>query len=129
LGDLSFYAKIELYIMEVIKAMDQPELDSFVEKLIDDKNIEGLTPEGRAQIAGELKDELVQQINRAILMELPDEKLDEIDKKLDSGEMKPEDLPGIVENSGVDVAKITMETLLYFKAFYLGKGEEINNEQ
>lgn len=115
--------------MEVLKAMDQPELDSFVEKLIDDKNIEGLTPEGRAQIAGELKDELVQQINRAILMELPDEKLDEIDKKLDSGEMKPEDLSGIVENSGVDVAKITMETLLYFKAFYLGKGEEINNEQ
>ena len=45
--------------------MDQPELDSFVESLIDEKNISGLTPEGRAQIAGEIKDELVQQINRA----------------------------------------------------------------
>ena len=110
--------------------MDQPELDSFVESLIDEKNISGLTPEGRVQIAGEIKDELVQQINRAILMELPDEKLDEIDQKMEAGEMNPEDLQQFVQDSGVDVAKITTETMLYFKAFYLGNGDESGiNEQ
>lgn len=104
--------------------MDQPELDSFVEGLINDKNIEGLTPEGRKQIAGEIKDELVQQINRAVLMELPDDKLDEIDQKLEAGEIQPEELQAIIQDSGVDVAKITAETMLYFKAFYLGRGGE-----
>ena len=104
--------------------MDQPELDSFVEGLINDKNIEGLTPEGRKQIAGEIKDELVQQINRAVLMELPDDKLDEIDQKLEAGEIQPEELQAIIQDSGVDVAKITAETMLYFKALYLGRGGE-----
>ena len=80
--------------------------------------------EGKAQIAGEIKDGLVQQINRAILMELPDDKLDEIDQKMEAGEMNPEDLQQFVQDSGVDVAKITTETLLYFKAFYLGNGDE-----
>lgn len=108
--------------------MDQPELDSFVESLIDEKNISGLTPEGRAQIAGEIKDELVQQINRAVLMELPDEKLDEIDQKLDAGEIAPEELQRIVQDSGVDIAKITTETMLYFKAFYLGNGKPTEGE-
>ena len=89
-----------------------------------------MTPEGRVQIAGEIKDELVQQINRAILMELPDEKLDEIDQKMEAGEMNPEDLQQFVQDSGVDVAKITTETMLYFKAFYLGNGDESRiNEQ
>lgn len=110
--------------------MDQPELDSFVQGLIDKKDIPGLTPEGREQIAGEIKDELIQQINRAILNELPDEKLDEIDQKMNSGDFDPNDLRNIVEGSGVDVAKITTETLLYFEAFYLGKGRESEgNEQ
>ena len=108
--------------------MDQPELDSFVQGLIDEKQISGLTPEGRAQIAGEIKDELVQQINRAVLMELPDDKLDEIDTKLDAGEIKPEELQQLVLDSGVDVAKITAETMLYFKAFYLGKDKPVEGE-
>lgn len=106
--------------------MNQPELDSFIEGLINDKNIEGLTPEGRKQIANEIKDELVRQINHAILMELPDDKLDEIDQKLESGEIKPEELQAIVQDSGVNIAKITTETMLYFKAFYLGSGNETN---
>ena len=97
--------------------MDQPELDSFVEGLINDKNIEGLTPEGRKQIAGEIKDELVQQINRAVLMELPDDKLDEIDQKLEAGEIQPEELQAIIQDSASMWRRLRPRRCFIFRPF------------
>ena len=100
--------------------MNQPELDAFVNSLIDRKNIAGLTPEIRANVASEIKDLLIQQINRAVLERLPDEKLDELNRRMDSGDFGAEDVQLFVNNSGVDIPKIVAETMLYFEAFYLG---------
>ena len=100
--------------------MNQSEIDTFIDNLITDKNLSGLTPEGREQIASELKDALIEQINRAVLNNLSDEKLDELNDLLDKGGMDDEKMHDFIMNSGVDVPKVTTETLLYFRNFYLG---------
>lgn len=103
--------------------MAQDELDSFIDSLIERKNLKGLTPEGREDIANELKDMLVQEINRAIIDALPEDKLNELDELTSRDDYKPEDAQKIIDESGVNVAKITTETMLYFEAFYLGQSE------
>lgn len=103
--------------------MNQDGFDSFIDSLITEKNLRGITPEGRAQVAGELKETLIEQVNRAILNELPDEKLDELNDLLDKGDMNESKMQDFLMNSGVDIPKVTTKTLLYFKAFYLGNGE------
>lgn len=101
--------------------MEQEELDRFVSSLIAEKHIEGITPEGRARVAQEIKEQLVEQINRAVLDRLPDEKLDELNRLMDAGNFGAEDMQNFINNSGVDIPKVTAETLLYFRSFYLGK--------
>ena len=97
------------------------DIDSFIDNLITEKNLRGLTPEGRTQVASELKATITEQINRAILNQLPDEKLDELNDLLDRGDMNEAKMQEFLMNSGVDIAKVTTETLLYFRAFYLGE--------
>jgi hypothetical protein len=106
--------------------MAQDELDSFVDSLIERKNLKGLTPEGREDVANELKELLVEQINRAIIDALPDDKLDELDELTSKDGYTAEDMQKFIADSGVNVAKITTETLLYFESFYLGSGESLN---
>ena len=95
--------------------MDQPEVGAFIDSLIDKKNISGLTDEARASIAGELKELLAQQINRAILAQLSDEKLDELNRRMDSGNFNADDVQKFINNSGVDIPKVTAETMLYLQ--------------
>jgi hypothetical protein len=103
--------------------MAQDELDSFVDSLIEKKNLKGLTPEGRETVARELKELVVEEINRAIVDALPDDKLDELDRITSQENFNPEDVQKLIADSGINTAKITTETLLYFESFYLGRGE------
>ena len=103
--------------------MAQDELDSFIDSLIERKQLKGLTPEGREDIKNELKEMLVKEINTAIIDALPEDKLNELDELTSHDDYKPEDAQKIIDESGVNVAKITTETLLYFETFYLGQSE------
>jgi hypothetical protein len=96
------------------------EVDQFINQIIDEKGIKGLTPEARETVVGEMKSALMTQINRAILMELPDEKLDELNNLMDTEGFGDADMQNFIANSGVDINKITTETMIKFKAFYLG---------
>ena len=104
--------------------MEGNELDQFVNQLIEDKNITGLTPEGREQVASELKELVTEEINRAVLTTMPDNKLDELSALMDSGDFTSDDMQKFIAESGVDLKQITTETLLYFRAFYLGNEQE-----
>ena len=104
--------------------MEGNELDQFVNQLIEDKNITGLTPEGREQVANELKELVTDEINRAVLTAMPDSKLDELSALMDSGDFTSDDMQKFIAESGVDLKQITTETLLYFRAFYLGNEQE-----
>ena len=104
--------------------MAQDELDQYIDSLITRKNLKGLTPEGRGYVAQELKEQLVEQINRAVIDALPDDKLEQLDELSGREDFTAEDMQKFIAESGVDAAKITAETLLYFEAFYLGGGAD-----
>ena len=95
-------------------------LDIFVNQIIDEKGLTGLNEDTRKTVVNELKSALVEQINRAILINLPDEKLDELNNLMDQDGFGDADMQKFIAESGVDVNKITAETMLQFKAFYLG---------
>ena len=99
------------------------DLDNFINSIIEEKNLKGLTPETKTTVANELKSALVEQINRAILLELPDEKLDELDNLMNEEGFGDENMQAFLKDSGVNIEKITAETMIKFKAFYLGSRE------
>ena len=99
------------------------EIDQFINQIIDEKGIKGLTPEARETVVGEMKSALMTQINRAILMELPDEKLDELNSLMDTEGFGDKAMSDFILNSGVNITKIATETMIKFRAFYLGGKE------
>lgn len=101
--------------------MKDDNFDRFVNSLIAEKDLKGLTPEGREQVAAELKNLIAEEVNRALLMELPDDKLDELDKRMNDGPLSETEMQDFLLDSGVDVPKITTKTLMYFRSFYLGE--------
>lgn len=103
--------------------MENKDLDSFVDSLIEDKDIPGLTPEVREQVAEEIKGSIIEQINKAVLMELSDEQLDELNALMDKEGFTEQDMQNFIANSGVDLDRITAETLLYYRSFYLGNNQ------
>lgn len=112
------YAKINITKERDIMGDD---LDTFINQIIDEKGLKGLNDDSRKTVVNELKSNLVEQINRAILMNLPDEKLDELNKLMDTEGFGNEEMQAFIANSGIDINKITTETMLAFKAFYLGQ--------
>lgn len=101
--------------------MNDENFDRFVNSLIAEKDLKGLTPEGREQVAAELKNLIADEVNRAILMELSDEKLDELDKLMNDGPLSESEMQDFLRKSGVDIPKVTTKTLMYFRSFYLGE--------
>ena len=101
--------------------MKDDNFDRFVNSLIAEKDLKGLTPEGREQVAAELKNLIAEEVNRALLMELSDDKLDELDKRMNDGPLSETEMQDFLLDSGVDVPKITTKTLMYFRSFYLGE--------
>ena len=99
-------------------------MDLFVEQMIVDKGLDDLQGEMRDEIRKQLKESLNMQINRAILAELPDDKFDELAKKMEAGELESEEITKAVEEANLDLDKITEETMLKFRELYLNGGEE-----
>lgn len=102
--------------------MAQDELDAYINSLITRKNLGDLAPDERSHIAGELKAQLVEQINRAVLDALPDDKLDELDALSEREGFTAEDMQKFIIDSGVDMAKITTEAVHNFETQYIGEG-------
>ncbi len=99
---------------------DDASLNNFIMDLINEKNLPGLTDERKAEIANEMQDLLIEQINRAIVDVLPDEVLDKLNERMGQPDFDEAEMQKIVADSGIDVEKITADTLVRFRAFYLG---------
>lgn len=99
---------------------DDINLNSFIIDLINEKSFPGLTDERKAEIANEMQDLLIEQINRAIVDALPDEVLDKLNERMEQPDFNEAEMHKIVADSGIDVGKITADTLVRFRAFYLG---------
>lgn len=99
---------------------NQKEIDDFVYGLIDECDYKGLTAENREQVAEEIKELLIRKINEAVLEELPDSELAEIEKLLEK--QTPEanlEIQNIINRNNIEVARIAAEVMVRFRMFYL----------
>ena len=97
-------------------------LDLFVEQMMIDK---GLRNEVDADVFAVLKDDLknrlASQISQAILVQLPDDKLEQLDRDLDNDTIDAEGFEKMVIGAGVDIEKTTQDVMMAFRGVYLGE--------
>ncbi len=103
--------------------MEIQSLDEFIAQLLIDKGITNLEPEIEADLKQEMKTRLEDQINKAAVMQLPEDKASELATLMDDPEFTNEKLTEFMQNSGVNLAEVTLDTMLKLRSFYLGKGE------
>lgn len=99
--------------------MDQDALSKFINDIIDAKNFKTLDGDVRRQLEQDLKNKLLDKIDRAVLGALPENKIDGFNDLLDRNASQQE-VQQYIANSGVDTKKITLETMLRFRSLYLG---------
>lgn len=99
--------------------MQGDELDKFIEDIVAVKQLSGVTDEVRAQLVSDLKQRLLDQINRALIDALPDEQIDAFNALLDEPSSTDETVQQFIVNTGVDVRRVTAETMLRFRDLYI----------
>ncbi|MDO4611515.1 MAG: DUF5663 domain-containing protein [Candidatus Saccharibacteria bacterium] len=97
-------------------------VDDFIESLLKDKGITDLDPEVKEELVADMKQRLMDQINTAAIMQLSEEKVDELNVLLESPDFTAEKMTEFMQNSGVNLTEVTLDTMLKFRSFYLGTG-------
>ena len=95
-------------------------VDQFIEQLIKDKGVSDIDPEILTEMKADMKQKLLDQIDRAAVMKLSEEKAAELAEKVDDPEFTNEKMVEFMTNSGVDLTQVALETMLKFRTFYLG---------
>lgn len=94
-------------------------IDDFIESLLNEKGITDIEPEVRDELKAEMKARLEDQIDRAAVQALSEEKAIELANLVDDPDFTNEKLAEFMQNSGVNLSEIAMETMLQFRNFYL----------
>lgn len=100
------------------------ELDTFIRDIIDTKNLPGLTEEAKGGLLEEMRERLLDQINRALIEAIPEEKIGEFNNLIDNESAPDEEVQGFIASSGVDIQKVTAQTMLNFRGLYLQSANE-----
>lgn len=98
-------------------------MDVYCEGLLAEKGVE-LSGEERDAARSELKERLGLEINRSILAALPDEKFAEIEAVTSDDGVDMDVAERVIKESGIDVNKITEETMGKFRELFLQGGEK-----
>ena len=98
-------------------------VDDFIENLLSEKGITNLEPDVKADLKKEMTDRLVNQINKAAIMQLSEDKAEELTKLIEEPDFTNEKMTEFMQNSGVNLAEVALDTMLKFRNFYLGTGE------
>lgn len=99
--------------------MADDELDKFINEILDAKQLSGVTADVRTQLVSDLKQRLLDQINRALVDAMPDDKITEFNNLLDDENLSDEAVQQFITESGVDVSGVTLQTMLRFSELYI----------
>ena len=109
-----------LNLTERSSKMQMQSIDDFIESILKDKGITDIEPEVKADLIEEMKTRLMDQINKAAVMQLSEEKAAELAEKVKDPEFTNEKITEFMQNSGVNLTQITLDTMLKFRSLYLG---------
>ena len=100
--------------------MEVQSIDDFIEQILNEKGITDVSPDVREQLNEEMKTRLMDQINKAAVMQLSEEKAVELANMVDDPNFTDEKMTEFMKNSGVDLVQVTLDTMLRFRGLYLG---------
>lgn len=105
-------------------------INIFVDGIMNEKGIDAPTEEIHQQIHNEVKNQLLTEIDRSIIGELPDDKLAELSAITEQGGTPdPRAIADAVEEAGLDVLSITAATMGRFRNLYLGRPLDAPDDQ
>ena len=84
--------------------MEMQSVDEFIESLLVDKGITDIEPEIKAELSQEMKTRLLDQINKAAIMQLSEEKAAELASMVDDPNFTNEKMTEFMQTSGVNLA-------------------------
>lgn len=95
-----------------------PSLDNFVDELLAAQGIDQLEPEVRDQLAQDLTDRLNDRLEAAMIVELPENKLPELEALLDQ-QVETNELQKFFAENIVDLPAVLARELAAFRQSYL----------
>ena len=99
---------------------DEETIDLFIEGIMEEKGVSAPTAEIEEDAKNELKDQLLREIDRSLIAELPDDKLEELNRMATAnGQIEPDVIAKMVEESNLDVTDIVGTTMARFREIYL----------
>ncbi len=102
-------------------------VEEFIDQLIDEKDL-NLEDDVRQELKLDMINRLLDQIDKASINALPEDKAIELADKLDDPDFKDEDISEFMKNSGVDLERVALETMVQFRLLYLGGNPAVNTE-
>ena len=100
-------------------------VEQFIDQLIDEKDL-NLEDDVRQELKVDMINRLLDQIHAASINALPEDKVIELADKLDDPDFSDDDLTEFMRNSGVDLEKVALETMVQFRLLYLGGDPEVD---
>lgn len=97
------------------------QLTPFVDTLLKDKNLPGMTQEVFTQLRHDLVRDLRHQIDRALIDAMSDEQIERFTALMDDPDVTSEVLQQFFGDTGVNSAEIIATTMTRFRAYYLGE--------
>jgi hypothetical protein len=101
-------------------------LDEFIAQIIDAKQLPGLTEEVRTDLIADLRKQLLNMIDRALVESLSDEDIDAFTEYMEQADLPDDAAERFLADHGVDVEKVTARVMLQFRDAYLQTYEERN---
>lgn len=109
---------------------DEETIDLFVEGIMEEKGVNAPTEEIRQDLKNDLKNQLLQEIDRSLIAELPDDKLEELNRiVVANGQVDPEVIAKMIQDANLDVTDIVGTTMVRFREIYLGQNKTVSAEQ
>ena len=108
----------------LVNLTDEESINLFIEGLMDEKGINATSEELKKDIFLDLKTRLLEEIDRSLVAELPEDKLDELAKMAaKDGKVAPEVVAKMIEEANLNIEEITGVTMAKFRDLYLGSEE------
>ncbi len=103
-------------------------VEQFIDQLIDEKDL-NLEDDVRQELKVDMINRLLDQIDKASINALPEDKAIELADKLDDPEFTDEQVAEFIRNCGVDMERVALETMMQFRLLYLGGNPNVNTDE
>jgi len=102
-------------------------VEQFIDQLIDEKDY-NLEDDVRLELKKDMLNRLLDQIDKATINALPEDKAIELADKLDDPNFTDDQVSEFMRNSGLDLERIALETMVQFRLLYLGGDPAVDTE-